>query len=349
MTDELKTLKAYHDSLPAPGPAVAARARALLGSEPLSPPERPRRISVIALRTGAVIGLAAAMTTAVIMAGGNDITSPLSVPPANAAELLQYAAVASAKDPRPQPGQFVYQDRKDITWGIIIEQGGRHEHAQEVRKEIWTPVSDPSSALARFTYGVAKSTSDRVLRPAGKVEYRRVGHCTVLPTATRAIGEQPTDPQRLLGSIRDDVTAAASAEQPLPSHDPRYRSIERSVTMRLVKLAQDPLAGSQLRATVFQAMSQLPTATMVPDLADSAGRHGLGVSVRYQGRNGWEREELVFEPETYRFLGWRSWVEMARADGSTAEVMRGSTAVLTTKTADAMPKVPKDAISSTFC
>jgi hypothetical protein len=38
-----------------------------------------------------------------------------------------------------------------------------------------------------------------------------------------------------------------------------------------------------------------------------------------------------------------------RADGSTTEVMRGSTAVLTTKTVDAMPKVSEDAISSTFC
>ncbi|MGN9785834.1 CU044_5270 family protein [Nonomuraea sp. ZG12] len=348
MTDELKPFRAYHDSLPAPAPAVTARARAraLLATEPLSPPVRPRRLSALARRTGAVLGLAAAMTAGMIMVDGTDVTSPLSVPPANAAELLQYAAAASAKEPRPRPGQFVYEDRKDIRWGIILGGGGRHEHAQEARREIWTPVSDPGRALARVTYGTAKSTSDRVIRAAGKVEYQRAGHCTASTTGTRPIGELPADPQRLLDSIRADETAAAA--QPPATHR-LNRGIERSVTMRLIKLVQNPLADSRLRATVFQAMSQLPTATLIPDLADSAGRHGLGVSVRYHGPDAWEREELVFEPKTYRFLGWRSWTEMTREDGSAAEVMRGSTALMTTKTVEAMPKVPQDAVSSTFC
>jgi hypothetical protein len=343
VTDELKTLKAYHDSLPIPGPAVAARARTLLASEPLGPPERPRRLSAIALRSSAVIGLAAAMTTAVIIVGRTEATSPLSVPPADAAELLQYAAAASAKDPRPRPGQIVYEDRKDVTWGIILEPGVEHEHTQEVRRETWTPVSDPGQALARVTYGIATPASDRVVRPAGKVEYQRAGRCMTSPTGRRAIDEQPTDPQRLLDGIRADETAAATTQGRL------NHRIERSITMRLVKLAQNPLAGSRLRATVFEAMSQLPTASMVPDLANSAGRRGLGVSVRYQGPDGLERHELIFEPKTYRFLGWRTWTEMVREDGSTAEVMRGSTALLTTMTVDAMPKVPEDSVSSTFC
>ncbi|GAA3316489.1 hypothetical protein GCM10020219_035630 [Nonomuraea dietziae] len=40
-------------------------------------------------------------------------------------------------------------------------------------------------------------------------------------------------------------------------------------------------------------MSQMPTATMRTDLADLAGRQGIGASIRYQGPDGWERAELI--------------------------------------------------------
>ncbi|WP_405142383.1 hypothetical protein OG589_34335 [Sphaerisporangium sp. NBC_01403] len=88
----------------------------------------------------------------------------------------------------------------------------------------------------------------------------------------------------------------------------------------------------------------MPAATVVPDLADTAGRHGVGASIRYEGPDGWERAEFIFERETYRFLGWRTWIERG-----TEETMLGGTAVLAIKVVDSMPEVPKNAGKPAFC
>ncbi|WP_433352025.1 CU044_5270 family protein [Microtetraspora malaysiensis] len=373
--NDLQTIKAHHDSLPGPDPQVAARAWERLAAEaeveraggaPHTPaPSRPRRSHApgrgrIALRAGIVVGLAAAVTAGVIVVRGDDGSSLLATRPANAAELLRYAAaVAAEEDPRPRPGQFVYVDRKDVEWRFGISRTGTYEYAQDVRREVWIPATDPGKALARSTYGekhVGSGRSEVDGQPAGAVEYQRAGQChmDVLHVPSQGVSDLPTDPDRLLTRIREDAEAVVRAEKPAPgevppSGDQINRQIERTVAMKLVSLAENPFGSSRTRAVVFSALSKMPATTMVPDLTDPAGRHGVGASISYQGPDGQEREELIFEPETYRFLGWRSWMEMKQEDGRTRETMRAGTAMMAIKVVDSMPEVPKDADTPTYC
>ncbi|MFD1502142.1 CU044_5270 family protein [Streptosporangium lutulentum] len=373
--NDLQTIKAHHDSLPGPAPQVAARAWDRLAAEaeaeragggPHTPaPSRPRRSHVpgrgrIALRAGVVVGLAAAMTAGVIVVRGDDGSSLLGTRPANAAELLRYAAaVAVEEDPRPRPDQFVYVDRKDVEWHFVgALRTGRYELAQDVRREVWIPAADPGKALARSTYGEKHTSGDQsqVGVASGTVEYQRAGQCPmdVLHVPSQDVSDLPTDPDRLLTRIREDAEAVVRAEKPAqgetpPSGDQIKRRIERAVAMKLVSLVENPFGSSRTRAVVFGALSKMPTTTMVPDLTDPAGRHGVGASISYQGPDGQEREELIFEPGTYRFLGWRSWTETKQEDGRTRETMRAGTAMMTIKVVDSMPEVPKDADAPAYC
>ncbi|MEV3980690.1 hypothetical protein [Nonomuraea sp. NPDC049758] len=88
--------------------------------------------------------------------------------------------------------------------------------------------------------------------------------------------------------------------------------------------------------------------TIVPDLTDTAGRHGVGASLKWESPGGWERGELIFEPVMYRFLGYRGWIGRQEG-GRVKEIPSGSMAVMTVKVVDSMPEVPKDAGQPMSC
>ena len=294
------------------------------------------------------------------MVRGDDGSSPLGARPANAAELLRYAAaVATEGDPRPRPDQFVYVDRKDIEWHFVVASRiGRYELAQDVRREVWIPAADPGKALARSTYGEKHTSGDRsqVGVASGTVEYQRAGQCPmdVLHAPLQGVDDLPADPDRLRMRIREDAETVVRAERPAPGESPPSddqinRRIERTIAMKLLSLVENPFGSSRTRAVVFGALSKMPTVTMVPDLTDPAGRHGMGASISYQGPDGREREELIFEPGTYRFLGGGAGMEMKQQDGRIRETMRSGTAIMKIKVVDSMPEVPKDADAPTYC
>ncbi|GII80472.1 hypothetical protein Sru01_54540 [Sphaerisporangium rufum] len=372
--NDLQTFKNFHDGLPGPAPEVAARARERLAAEAVAEAGRaggvpaPRRVprpgrpagrGRVALRAGVVAGLAAAATAGVIVVGGDDGSPLLGTPPADAADLLRQAAVAAAGEhPRPGADQFVYVDRKDVDYSFSVSRRGMSQYEQDVRREVWFP-ADPGKAVARSTYGEKRLISGRgdlPGLPAGTVEYQRAGQChmDVLHVPSRDIGNLPTDPDRLLDRVRQNAEALVRTEEPAlgetpPGGEQIDRRIQRTVASELVSLAENPFGSARTRAAVFGALAKLPGTTLVPGLADPAGRHGVGASIRYQGPDGPEREELIFEPGTYRFLGWRSWGEMEQEDGRSREVMRGGTAMMAVKIVDSMPAIPPENEAPTYC
>ncbi|MFD1545609.1 CU044_5270 family protein [Nonomuraea guangzhouensis] len=362
--NEFETLKTYHDSLPAPTSQATARARTLLAAavEAETSPPRTSRRSRNAFRGGLVVALAAAMTAGVITLRQDDATYPLGTPPASAAELLRNAAAASARTDEPRQGQFTYVRRIDYLYYFGVGRGGSEwVSSQEVRREVWIPAADPDKALARSTFAklvpVSGDSGEMSLPAEGTVEYQRAGQCpssAALRVPAQDLGALPTDPDGLLRKVRADAEAAVRRKGPgagaaPPSDDEIKRMIERTVVTRLFLLADTPLIDADTRATVFNALSRMPTATVVPDLSDPTGRRGVGASIRFQGPDGWEHEELIFEPKTYAFLGWRSWIEDEQADGTMKKTMSNATAVLETKVVDSMPEVPQDAKRPTSC
>ncbi|MEV4014368.1 CU044_5270 family protein [Nonomuraea angiospora] len=366
--NELEAIKGHHDSLPGPAPEVTARAWVLVAEEieaeragsghrePARSRRRPLRgfpAGWWAMRAGVAVGLAAAVTAGLVMVRGGHDSAPFGSPPASAAELLRHAAsVAAREDVRPGPGQFVYVDQKNVTFAS----GSEGEYTQDVRREVWMPAGDPGKALTRSTYGQTHATSGRPehVQSPGTVEYQLPGQCREhslgLPFQA---ADLPADPDRVLAKIRQGAETFVRSDQRRRGEtdlgeDEIGLRVEKVVASSLLRLAQDPLTSSRTRATVFGALSKLPTVTIVPDLTDPAGRHGVGASLKLESPDGWERGELIFESATYRFLGYRSWIGR-REDGQVREIPGASTAVMTVKVVDSMPEVPKDAGKPMFC
>ncbi|MEU6719104.1 CU044_5270 family protein [Nonomuraea sp. NPDC046802] len=374
MIDELDLLKSHYDDLPRPSAEAVARARSLLAAEAAGAPAEPSRDAFrsgdsgrgrplrmggaprrllrgrFALRGAVVVGLAAAMTAGAITWWGDTGAAP----PASAAELLRNAA-ASAVTAAPGPGQFTYVDRLDYDWAQVILHGPvLKERAQEVRREVWLPAGDPGKALARSTFAAPDPDAGDpgFGRPAGTVEYQRAGQCQmdVLHLPVSNFASLPADPDQLLAQVRRDAEAVVRSDKSdKPTEEEIALRVERTTVSKLSQLAETPLADPRTRTTVYEALARLPTTTMVSDLTDLSGRHGVGASIRYRGPDGWERQELIFEQKTYRFLGWSLWIQLEQADGRTKDTMIDGTAVLDTKVVDTMPEVPKDAKAPMLC
>ncbi|MFI6395427.1 CU044_5270 family protein [Nonomuraea sp. NPDC050540] len=328
MTQDLQEIKSSYDALPGPSATATARARDLLAAG-----RKPRTgYAKHALRAGTV-GLAATVAAVAFMIGPNGGATP-----ANAAELLQHAATAAARQPAPQTGQFVYVKRLEQNWILTLsEVEGDGEHTQEVTHEAWVPAADPGNALTRSTYGrrsIHRGQVPSTMPTPGTVDYQ-TGRCAADVLPVDGAGNLPTDPGELLARVRADAEASVRNERPRPSEDQVGPRVDVTVAFRLITLAQNPFPGVGLREAVFGALSKLPAATMRTDLTDPAGRQGIGASIDYQGPDGRERTELIFEPGTYRFLGWRNLSE--GPDG--AEVLRAAVAMLEAKIVDTMPHV----------
>ncbi|MEV3986706.1 CU044_5270 family protein [Nonomuraea sp. NPDC049758] len=350
MTDDLQEIKTLHDTLPGPSATATAKAKHLLAAEAVA--ERtPRTGSAkhrLLLRTAAV-GLAAAVAAVAFLTGADGGATP-----ANAAELLQEAAAAAGRQQAPRPGQILYVNRTDQSRMFALGRDSRSEATQEINREYWIPAADPDGALTRLTYGKLRTHTGQVptsVETPGTVEFQRAGPCTVNVLSPTSEGNLPADPDQLLARVRADADASVKNERPEPgaappSKDQIERLVEHTVVSRLVTLAGNPFPGPGLRAAVLGALSKMPTATMRTDLTDLAGRQGVGASIRYQGPDGWQRAELIFEPGTYRFLGSRFLSEPPR--GGT-EVLRYASAVLETKIVNSMPEIPVDAPEAVTC
>jgi hypothetical protein len=350
MTDDLQEIKTSHDALPGPSAMATAKAKDLLAAEAVA--ERTPRNSSgkhrLLLRTAAV-GLAAAVAAVAFLTGADGGATP-----ANAAELLQEAATAAGRQQAPRPGQILYVNRTDQSRMTVWGRDSRSEVTQEINREYWIPAADPDGALTRLTYGKSRVRTGQVpaiMETPGTAEFQRAGKCAVNVLSPTGGGNLPTDPDQLLARIRADADASVRNERPEPGAAPRSEDqieglVEVTVMSRLVTLASNPFPGPGLRAAVLGALSRMPTATMRTDLTDLAGRQGIGASIKYQGPEGWERAELIFEPGTYRFLGWSV---LSMPPGSGPEGQGYATAVVETKIVNAMPKIPADAPEAVTC
>ncbi|MGW0478965.1 CU044_5270 family protein [Nonomuraea sp. NPDC003214] len=359
--NELEAIKAHHDSLPEPAPEVTARAWVLVAEEmeaERAGTARPARLFPgrrLVMRAGLAAGLAAAVTAGLVMVRGGEDSAPFGAAPASAAELLRNAATVAAKeDVRPGPGQYFYVHQE----AVAFASGSEGDYTRHVRREMWMPAEDPAKpALTRSTYGqiqVISGPGPAQVQAPGTVEYERAGQCRrgslgVPPQ----VADLPADPDRLLAKIRQDAAAFVRSDQARRGEtelgqDEINARVGKVTANRLLKLAQNPLISSRTRATVFGALSKMPAVTIVPELTDTAGRRGVGVSLKFEHPSGWERGELIFEPGTYRFLGSRSWIGRQEG-GQVEEIPGGSMAVMSVKVVDSVPEVPKDAAKPMFC
>ncbi|WP_207916617.1 hypothetical protein [Micromonospora sp. KC723] len=58
---------------------------------------------------------------------------------------------------------------------------------------------------------------------------------------------------------------------------------------------------AQSRAALYEAATKIPGVVASRSMTDAAGRSGTAVSLV----GNTDRYDLIFEPQTYRFLGWQ--------------------------------------------
>lgn len=116
---------------------------------------------------------------------------------------------------------------------------------------------------------------------------------TPSPTSFRELSKLPTDPDKMLAWLYETVAKEVDDEQP----DKDYRAF-----VLFGDLIRETLMPPRVSAALYRAAAKIPGVEVVPDVRDTAGR--TGIAVTRAGADG-EEEQLIFDKETYTFLGER--------------------------------------------
>ena len=207
------------------------------------------------------------------------LTSPAEPDP-TAADVLESAAVAAARQPELPPSSIRY---RRVMAGYLRTIGGER----------------PASVLA-------PETVETWLRPDGSAEIRHEGAAPIWPSeidrkAWNASGAPVPDTTRTdhirnadtdaRGYSANPLVLAAQLDRQLPREDRAARTLMRLRDIRNASAAPD------LRAATFRVAAQLPGIKVFGSAVDQLGRPGVAVGVDsdYSGKN--TRYELLIGPE----------------------------------------------------
>jgi hypothetical protein len=327
--------------------AVRARVLAEGGRAPASPARpgrshrgRGRRPALSQPRLVLVGGVAVAVAAAIVVAGGLPFGGgSVLVTSAEAAQVLQRAAVAALTQPVPRDGQFVYAE---ITGPneIFTAPGS----PARVRERIWqsadgsSPGTIEATPCVMLTPGGDNAPFAGPLTP-GQSTPPPLSRCELaiplghdLPAVASYAGLRtlPASPGALLAYIHAHVRAAQFYNKDTGA---------RLTWDAIVEILRDDVAvPPKLAAAIFRAAATLPGTVVLQHVVDAAGRPGIAVAMQESGLS----TELIFDPHTYRFTGS---ADVVTSSGeATGNVPIGTTffamAVLRTAITSTAPVVP---------
>lgn len=96
-----------------------------------------------------------------------------------------------------------------------------------------------------------------------------------------------------------NFTSWAAVKEPTNPHPDKVHYIWKEASALLFGRYLRPA----VRAALFGAMSRIANVTVAHHVADAAGRRGIAITVTDQTYN----EQLIFDPDTYVYLGSRGW------------------------------------------
>ncbi|MEV5749948.1 CU044_5270 family protein [Actinoallomurus sp. NPDC052308] len=305
--NELNALHRMRASLAEPEPVrlAAVRARVTASFDERASRVRLPRMGVRLAAVGAMaVTLAAGVTVAQNLGGVDQnghrrtgIPGLPAGPVASAAELVHRATLKAAAEPAPQP-----------------------------RPDQWTYVKETYATSSAGTAGALSGSPDRRVtverwlrvdgtRRATQVDGGRLDSATTTPMDRSAVPRSdyaylrslPTDPKALLALVYRQ-----SAQFPLGRDAAAFTMIE--------DLMRRSVLPPRLRAALYGALAAIPGVRFAKDVTDTAGRHGVAL---YRIDEGYLRTDVIVDPTTYAYLGYRSIT--VKAHTSTDE--RGTTRV----------------------
>lgn len=300
----------------------AARARlvAVLESRPAAA-GRAWRGPAARIIIGGVSVAAAAVVGVLVMAPPHGATPPGTTISARLAakEVLDRAAAAALSEPAvtPQPGQFVYTKVDGGTSAGSVTQS-------------WLSVDGQRNGLGIVTGGVASEDGSSVILGCPN------GHRTI---QTPGVNGQPlsaaaaqrakrlhlkvpmdgpveTDPCTATPAYFPDMPTTASAMLPYLE---RTQGVRPGDLNDLAKTVGSVLEAYYIlpaqRAALYQLLATTPGLTVVHNVHDVAGRPGVGVQWPFMSSEGGMGGMLIFNPQSFTFLGFTTVGAQGKAGG----------------------------------
>jgi hypothetical protein len=335
--NEMTALRALRAEVPEP-PAEALRAteaRVLAELTVATPPPRPLAWR-IGWRVTLAAGLAAVVAVGVVSARGGPAPGPVPLrtkvasPPVQAvtaAQVLDLAAHAAETDGEiaPKPNQFIVYESITMYPAFI---GDQARYLYRTKRKIWLSADGTRTGALRVEYLDPKPYPGW---PIPSIATNGGGGVEMLPICPSTGGRPrdyvhlsklPTDPQKMFAYLRE---AAGDSKG-----DRDYATWAAAGDL----IRESYLPPAQ-RAALYRAIKLLPGVEFVAQAEDAAGR--TGVAVGYVDRQTGVREQLIFSPTSYRYLGERAFVVDAAKAGAPVGSQLAGTAELSVTVADSAP------------
>jgi hypothetical protein len=262
---------------------------------PLLPPQAwparrsvaPRRRRRMVFGAVAAAGVAVACAATLVVSAGSGSGHALarsqgrSVPATLTAVQFLTAAAAATRHERagspPAPDQYVYTE-------TVTPGNGR---ARE-----WLSADGSRTGVLDFLGPQASSSSVPACTAAQAAAtgcYPAAGYLSGLPVSASAI-------PAYLAQLQ-----LAAAAPPTGQDTPNW--LANDTGKAVAGLLQSTYLLPAQQSALFQLLAQTPGFQIVRDAADVLGRRGVGIYWLYQGSGAM----MVFDPATYRFLGFGTW------------------------------------------
>ncbi|MFE0132516.1 CU044_5270 family protein [Streptomyces sp. NPDC059037] len=297
MSDELELLRDWDaDAAPLTEPARAKARHRLLNT--MARAERrtdaaPSRRHALRLATAAVAAVAVTGTAVLITEGGADEggrpdradrrsgTATPRMGNVSAATVLNGAAAQTGKHEKtvaPRDDQFIYSKR-------VIKETERKTGAVKTYEDVnWDSVDGSKRSLTMELGRVIWE------EPMGK------GEGVWPPREWSKLKKLPTHPKKLIPKIIGVGTSSKPISD-FTTHD------WYDAYFMLGELLKWPVLPQGLRPAAYEALALVPGVKAIPGVKDSAGRTGVGIA--YPKSPFAKGKYLIFDPESYEFLGFR--------------------------------------------
>ncbi|MFG3600229.1 CU044_5270 family protein [Micromonospora chersina] len=254
-------------------------------------PKRRRGFLIVPLATGAAAAVAVAGVLLTGVTSGNSPAPDTAGHATEAAQVLQLAAASAADKPalRARPDQFVFIETTTAYGETIVEDGKvTQKPATPMTRQIWLSVDGTRDGLLRQEPKHRSQPGDPESLPLPGC---RNGHGV-------ENGGRPCQPQP---AVRTDLPTTPDAMFSWlyeNSDGGNPRNVQAFITVG--DLIRETYLPPATLSALFSAASRIPGVTVDKDAQDASGRRGIGVKMPAGGA------ELVFDPQTYEYLGERS-------------------------------------------
>jgi hypothetical protein len=327
--DEMRLLRELRAEVPRPAPQDLEQVRGrLIRQTRRAAGQRSRGLPRLGWRLVVAGGLSLAVTAGVLVAQNLGVGGRPPAPSAEAAQVLHRAALAAAAEPEPKirDDQVVYVESTTLYMAVSDKD---ERWLQRTHRKIWLSVDGSRAGLVREKLLPPRALPGQPLPAGAKADRTGVWQDTPLEPITNSTPDMlpyarglPTEPDRML----DYIYAHLQGEN--PRHEQAWITVG--------DLLRERLLPPKARAAPFEAAARIPGVTVVRDSVDAAGRHGIAVAVVHDG----VRQELIFDPKTYRLLGERGVVVDAGKAGAPQGALVAWTAQLRYAVVDRVGQEP---------